>query len=373
MPIPVMLMIRELNLGGSERQMTEVARWLDRSRFEPHIGCFRAGGLRGDELRAAGVPVTEFPVRSYKSWSAVTGARQIIRYIRKHNIQLVHTFDYPLNVFGMPLARFFTRAAAVSSQRAHRELTPGLYAHLQRATDRYVDAIVVNCEFLKRHLIADYNIPGSRIHLCYNGIDLTTFQPEGSSVRASRFGPDSLVIGVVCALRPEKGLLTLVEAFAQVRHLQPELKLAIVGSGPMLDAMQSRARQLCVFEDCVWQPATANVAEWLRSIDIFVLPSLSEALSNSLMEAMACGCCCVASDVGGNPELIADGIRGLLFEKGDASSLATALERVISSPVLRRTLSQNACRFLHEGFSVEASAQRMGEIYLQILGDAKVA
>jgi L-malate glycosyltransferase len=368
MAIPVMLMIRELNLGGSERQMTEVARSLDRSRFEPHVGCFRAGGIRGDELRAAGVPVAEFPVHSYKSWSTVNGARSLIRYIREHHIRLVHTFDYPLNVFGMPIAHFFTNAAAVSSQRAHRELTPGLYAHLQRATDRFVDGIVVNCEFLKRHLASDYGVPGSRIYLCYNGIDLTTFQPGGASVRAVTFGPGSLVIGVVCALRPEKGLLTLLEAFAQVRHLQPGLKLAMVGSGSMLERVQSRARELSIFEDCVWQPGTANVAEWLRSIDIFVLPSLSEALSNSLMEAMACGCCCIASDVGGNPELIADGERGLLFQTGDAGSLASALEKLILNPDLRRTLSESACQFLHERFSIQASANRMGEIYVEILG-----
>lgn len=369
MAIPVMLMIRELNLGGSERQMTEVARSLDRSKFEPHVGCFRAGGIRGDELRAAGVPVVEFPVHSYKSWSAIIGGYRIIRYIREHNIRLVHTFDFPLNVFGMPLAHFFTRAAAVSSQRAHRDLTPGIYGHLQRATDRFVDGIVVNCQFLKRHLVSDYGLPDSLIHLCYNGIDLTMFQPGGESVRTAAFPPDSLVIGVVCALRPEKGLLTLLEAFAKIRHLQHGLKLALVGSGPMLESLQIRAHELSIFEDCIWQPGTKNVAEWLRSIDIFVLPSLSEAFSNSLMEAMACGCCCVASNIGGNPELITTGVQGLLFEPGDAGSLASTLEQLILTPGLRSTLSQSACRFLHQSFSVQAAAARMGQIYLEILGD----
>lgn len=362
-----MLMIRELNLGGSERQMTEVARSLDRSMFEPHVGCFRAGGIRGDELRAAGVPVAEFPVHSYKSWSAVAGARLVARYIREHGIRLVHTFDYPMNVFGMPVTHFLTRAAAVSSQRAHRELTPGVYGRLQRATDRYVDGIVVNCEFLKRHLIADYQVPERRIYLCYNGIDLATFQPQGDSVRGRAFDAGALVIGVVCSLRPEKGLLTLLEAFASIRQVRPGLKLALVGSGPMLGPLQARARELSIAQDCVWQPGTAEVAAWLRSIDIFALPSLSEAFSNSLMEAMACGCCCVASNVGGNPELIEDGVRGLLFEKANAASLATALQRLIADDELRRSLAAQGCRFLHERFSIQASAARMGEIYLQIL------
>lgn len=362
----VLLLIRELHLGGSERQMTEIARGLDRSRFEPHVGCFKAEGIRGDDLRAAGVPVTTFPVRSFVSASAVQGAWKLARYIRRHNIRLVHTFDYPLTAFAVPVARLATRAVVVSSQRAHRELLPGIYATLVPKTDRFAHAIVVNCEFLKRHLIDDYDVRAERIRLCYNGIDLEQFHP-GASPRPDALPAGSLVIGVVCALRPEKGLLTLIDAFAKVRPLEPTLKLAIVGSGEMLPRLEARATELGISGACVFQPATQSVADWLRAIDIFVLPSLSEALSNSLMEAMACGCCAVASDVGGNPELIAPGERGLLFERGNAEALAGALRQLIANPPLRKQLAANGARFLRETFSLAASAQRMGAIYTELL------
>ena len=123
----------------------------------------------------------------------------------------------------------------------------------------------------------------------------------------------ALVVGVVCVLRPEKGLETLLDAFAEVHAIEPGLKLAIVGSGPCLPDLQERARALGIIERCVFEPATPRVADWLRGIDIFVLPSLSEALSNSLMEAMACGCTVAASRVGGNPELVAHGETGMPF------------------------------------------------------------
>lgn len=362
-----MLMIRGLDLGGSERQLTEIARSLDRSKFEVHVGCFHSEGIRGDELRAAGIPVVEFPVHSYKSLSVIASARQIVRYIKKHRIQIVHTFDYPSNVFGLPIARFLTRASAVSSQRAHRKLTPGIYAVLQRATDRFVDGIVVNCEFLRRHLVSDYGVPSTSIYLCHNGINPLTLQSADMSVRSVTFPADSIVIGVVCALRREKGLSCLLNAFARVRSIHPRLKLLIVGSGPLLETLQSLARDLSIIQDCVWQPSTANVADWLRSIDIFVLPSLSEGLSNSLMEAMASGCCCVASDVGGNPELIEHGVQGLLFKVGDVGDLASALEQLIVKPDFRRSLSQSASQFSHQYFSLQTLGTRMGEIYLSIL------
>ena len=100
----------------------------------------------------------------------------------------------------------------------------------------------------------------------------------------------------------------------------------------MLPELQSRAVSLGLGESCHFQGADSNVAEWLRALDIFVLPSLSEALSNSLLESMACGCCAIASDTGGNPELIRDGETGLLFPAGDSLALAARLERVLDHP-----------------------------------------
>ena len=108
----------------------------------------------------------------------------------------------------------------------------------------------------------------------------------------------------------------------------------------------------------------------LRGIDIFVLPSLSEALSNSLMEAMASGCCPIVSRVGGNPELIAHGENGLLFEKGDAAGLAEALRQVIGDSSYRQRLAAQSLRRIEDEFSLQASARRMAEIYEEFLGKA---
>ena len=290
---PVLLLARELHLGGSERQLTEVALSLDRARFEPHVGTFRPQGIRGDELRAAGVPIVHFPVYSFQSLPAIAGARQLTRYIRCHNIQLVHSFDAPLTVYAMPLTRYFTSAVAVSSQRGHRDLTPEFH-RLVRWTDRMVDGIVVNCEYLKSHLIQDEQIPERLVRVCYNGVDLEQFFPAPST-RLPCLPDGALVIGVVCALRPEKDLFTLVDAFARVRALKQEMKLVFVGSGSVFPELQSRVKEAGIFADCVWEPATAEVSKWLRTFDIFVLPSLTEGLSNSLMEAMACGCPVIAS------------------------------------------------------------------------------
>ena len=365
---PVLLMAYELNQGGSERQLTEIAKGLDRSRFEPHVGCLRPDGLRARELKAAGVPIVHFPVRSLVSPSALSGAWQLARYIRSHKIRLLHTYDYPLTAFAVPVAKFLTSTIVLSSTRSHRELIPQNYLNLVRITDHLVEAIVVNCEFLKRHLVEDENVPPSRIELCYNGVDLGEFRPLVGT-RPAALPPDALVIGVVCVLRPEKGLSTLIKAFAGIRNLTPRLKLAIVGSGEMREPLEAEARALGIWEDCVFAPATKEVADWLRAIDIFVLPSLSEALSNSLMEAMACGCCAVASNVGGNPEQVRNGETGLLFEPRDATGLSDILRTLVQDESLRRGLAAAGQRMVRERFSIQSSVERMSEIYSKLIDD----
>ncbi len=352
--IPILLMVRELGVGGSERQMTEVAKALDRSVFEVHVGCFRPAGMRGEELRDFRIPIAQFPVQSYRSPDGIREALRLSRYIHRNRIAIVHTWDYPLNVFAPVIARTMTRAIAISSQRSDRALIPAAYRRLTALADRMSHAIVVNCRFIEEHLLSR-RVPSKKIHVCYNGIDPKQFQ------RLLR--PHPLTIGVVCALRPEKNLITLIDAFALVRKFGPELKLVIVGSGDERPVLEQRAREIGVHDFCHFEPATPRVREWLSMIDIFVLPSMTEALSNSLMEAMACGCCVVASEVGGNPELVQHAVTGLLFRPGDVSSLTEALRCLIADEGRRHQMAKDGQEFISSKFSIARAAERMQQIY----------
>ena len=355
-------MARELGLGGTERQLAEIAASLDRDEFEAHVGCFTGGGFRAEELRAAGVPILELGVKSFVSGSAVAGARKMGAYLRAHGIRLVHAFDVPMDLFAVPVARWYGAPVVLASQRAHRALTPGMTRRLLRVTDRMADGIVVNSRAVGRELAAEDGVAEAKVRLAYNGVDTERFTRAGATAELAWAGEGRVVIGAICALRPEKGLETLLEAFGRVRAGRPGIELLIVGSGPMLGALQARAGAGCHFQEAV-----ADVAPWLRAMDVFVLPSLSEALSNSLMEAMACGCCAVASAVGGNPELVEEGKTGLLFPAGDAGALAARLEKLVEDRELRRGLAENSARAMRERFTRAMAAQRMGGIYREFL------
>lgn len=201
--VPVLLMSRELGIGGTERQLVQTALTLDRARFEPHVACFYGDGFRAAALRDAGIPIVELPVRSFMRWPAVREALRLARYLRTQGIQVVHAFDVPMDIFGVPVARFARVPVVISSQRAHRDLTPGLYSHLLRATDHMVDALVVNSRAVERDLVARYRVPKALIRSWPNSIDPADFSPE-PRVRQPIVADARLVIGSLCALRPKK-------------------------------------------------------------------------------------------------------------------------------------------------------------------------
>ena len=117
-------MVRELGPGGSERQLAETARSLDPAEFRVHVACFRADGIRFGQLAESGVAILPLHVFSLKKRSAFKGALVLLRYLRRHRIRLVHTFDTPTNIFGFAVARLAGTPVFLSSQRGHRDLSP---------------------------------------------------------------------------------------------------------------------------------------------------------------------------------------------------------------------------------------------------------
>lgn len=359
-------MVRELSIGGCERDLTKIAIALDRVRFEPHVACFLSNGPRLADLQAASVPVVELPVRSFKSPSALRGAWDMARYIRRHRIQLIHAFDVPTDVFAAMATRLFPIPVLITSQLSYRDLYPQLFRRMLKLSDRFSDRIVVNSKAVIRSLIDEEGIPPERLTLIYNGVDPSVFHPVGRQ-RPEWLKDASLVIGAVCVLRREKRLDLLMRSFAEVRVLRPGMKLVIVGSGDQLPEMEALRISLGLSDDCRLIPQTPAVAEWMRAMDIFVLCSESESFPNALLEAMACGCCVVASRVGGVPELVVDSANGLLFESGSVTDLSRVLSRAVGDDGLRQRLGAAASAAALEDFSIADAAQRTGALYESLL------
>jgi len=358
-----MLFARELGVGGSERQLTEIAKTLDKKRFSVHAGYFREG-MRGRELAGAGIALCPLDVTSFRKPTAIREARKLVRYLQQHRIQIVHTFDYPLTCFVVPVARAFGVPIVLSSQRGSRELIPNFYRGLIRITDLLADGVITNCRALEAQLVQEENLPRRRIHLCYNGIDVARFQQLPLREQASR---EPVTIGCISVFRPEKNLGLLLKAVSALSVSFPQIRILLVGGGSEEQRLRKLAGDLWITNRLTLLPAQANVLTALKEIDIFVLPSTTEALSNSLMEAMACGRAVIASNVGGTPELIEHGKNGLLFDDGNLADLKRQMAKLLSDAGLRHQLGHAARQTIVERFSIEQSARRMGDIYQEML------
>jgi glycosyltransferase involved in cell wall biosynthesis len=304
-------------------------------------------------------------MRSFLSPDLLSASVRLLRYIREHNIKVVHSFDAPLNIFSVPVAKLAGVPAVLSSQRGHRDLTGEWTKRCLRVTDHLTDAVVANCDAMRRYLIDDERVPEARIRICHNAVDAVEYSRREIASPWS----DKTVIGVICALRPEKSLDTLLRAFAELRRTDG--MLVIVGGGPEEARLKKLAAELGLGESCHFEPATSDVAAWLSRIDIFVLPSRTEALSNSLMEAMACQCCVIASRVGGNPELVDDGENGLLFEAGNVNQLSDQIAMLLDDPARRQKMGAAASAKMAENFTYATAAATMQHIYESVLIDAR--
>jgi glycosyltransferase involved in cell wall biosynthesis len=368
-PTNVILMTRTLRHGGTERQLTEIALSLNRDLFTPHVCCVEARGFRADQLKNSRVPILEVPMSSLMGRECLSGIVRLRHYIRQHRIALMHTFDSAMNIMGAMTA-LLGGPIMLSSQRCYEDVIWGPYRRPVRLAHRIADGVVANCRAMERHLLTDYRVPARKIHVCYNGLDTSIFHPA-PKLRPDRLSDASLVIGSISVLRPEKSLTTLLEAFARVKDIRPSMRLVIVGDGAEREALERRSTELGIGNSCVFYPGTDDVPSWLHAIDIFVLPSKSEALSNSLTEAMACECCAIASRVGGNPELVRHRETGLLFESENPEDLAEQLRLVVVDDALRSRLAKAGSEWVAANLSQESASRTMEGIYRGMLRDSQ--
>lgn len=244
-------------------------------------------------------------------------------------------------------------------------------ALLRRLHSPLVGRYITVSKDLERFLVNRVGIAATRVSQVYNGVDTDRFTPFPSKPvdwLPREFQGDGLVlIGAVARIQPVKDHATLLRAFSAVIANQPDLRnrlrLMVVGDGPLLADLRALADSLKI-TDLTWFPgALDNIPDVLRALDVFVLPSLNEGISNTILEAMAAGVPIIASAVGGNLELIEDGICGRIFPVRDTSALSRLLGEYAMDISLRQAHGRAARQIAVERYSLKAMVARYEAIY----------
>jgi glycosyltransferase involved in cell wall biosynthesis len=284
---------------------------------------------------------------------------KLARFLRAHRIRLVHTFDFYSNMLGVPAARLARVPVVIASQRDLGNLRPPLQRRLHNVALRLAHYVVVNAQAAAESLETAGIVAPARIVVIPGGVDCTRFSGTPDGNRSS----GRIVIGTVAILRPEKGLVDFVRAAGHVVERFPEARFLIWGAGPLRAHLERLVRDLGLSGAVELAGATLEPETALRELDIFVLPSLSEACSNALLEAMATGRAVVATRVGGNPALVEDQVTGLLVPPGDPAALAKAIIRLIEEPALAAGLAARAQQRVRTEFGIDRMLARFQALY----------
>jgi glycosyltransferase involved in cell wall biosynthesis len=217
------------------------------------------------------------------------------------------------------------------------------------------------------HTAQGLKVPAERLRVILNGIDLVRFPDLPSPRPPIRVG-DPCVVGSGGRFSPEKGHLDLIRAVAAIRRSGIDIRLRIAGDGSLRGVYVEQARALGLGDALELPGAVQDMGEFYRTLDLFVLPSLREGLPRMLLEAMASGIPCVATDVEGVPEVLTSGIDGLLVPPGDVHALQAAVERMYHEPALRTGLAARGRRRVQGAFTLERVYSDILGVYDEVLG-----
>lgn len=247
---------------------------------------------------------------------------------------------------------------------------------VRRAYSPFVDRYIALSKDLANYLTARVGIAPRRVTQLYNGVDVQRFHPTGRG-RCLLSGcpfldPGLCLVGTVGRMQHIKDQLTLARAFIRALELSPvsreTLRLVMIGDGP-LKAEAERLLAQAGLSHLAWLPGTRNdVADMLRGLNGFVLPSRAEGISNTILEAMATALPVIATDVGGNGELVVQGVTGMLVPAGDVETMARALLDQVENPGRARAMGQAGRARVEQSFSMESMVAGYLDVYDSLLG-----
>ncbi|MCG6118440.1 MAG: glycosyltransferase [Aquimonas sp.] len=357
----VLVVSDEMEVGGSQRQIVHLLRGLKRRGRRPALLYFRRPSFLVEQVVAEDVPVARIDKRGAIDLRFLRALR---RFLREGRFDVVHCFSITaemwvrLTLIGLPGTRL------VSSVRGLSTTLPGWQWRAKRWVLRGSAAVISNSRAGADYVARRCGLDPAGIEVVPNGVE---FGPlPGTAQRAAvreALGLDARpLLLFVGRLVPEKNLPLLLQALARLPAAQRPLAW-LAGEGPERPTLLQQCAELGLQDDIVLLGERDDTGALMAAADLLVLPSREEGLSNVLLEAMAAGLPVLASDAGGSPELVEDGVCGLLFRSGDLDALVAALRRLLEDPALRRLMGAEGRARVEREYAVERMVERSLAIY----------
>jgi glycosyltransferase involved in cell wall biosynthesis len=369
----ILEMIDKPFLGGGQVHLLSLAKGLDKSRFEVMIAA-QAGGPLQDAALAAGLRF--LPIVIGKKIRGTT-AREIAALLKANEIDILHTHGGVAGFFGRWAGRRARIPVIIHTLHGihylhyRNPLLKRLYVLQERHFSRRTDAVIFVSEADLRTGRKFRLAPKDRSRLIRNGVDLSGMMKEQRTARRIEklraelnLGPPA--IGAIARLHRQKGIEFLVGAALDIRARHPEVRIVVVGGGPLEKSLRRKAEKLGLGRNFLFLGERGDAREILSLFDIFVLPSRWEGLPLALIEAAALGKAIIATDIDGVREVVRDGETGLLVPPGDSARLAKAVVRLLEDRALAAKLGQSAKREIPPLFTLAGMVEKTERLYLEL-------
>ncbi len=365
-PIKVLQLLVTMPVGGAENMVLALATCLDPREFQVTVACLGAPGAMAEELAREGRPVLSLgldPKRT-PAWRLYGAARSLLKEVQP---DILHTHLYHPNLYGRLAALGLGLKGVVATVhnlykrvKLHRCL---LNALLARVSDYVVVLSPQVGEDVRRH----DRVPADRLRLVSPGVPLKDLRVAETRAEArERLGIKGFCLGTVSRLEEQKGHEYLLAALQMVQPEIPELSLLLVGDGQRRAFLEQMAREMGLQGTVRFLGTRRDVPMILRSLDLYVQPSLWEGIPLTLLEAMGIGAPAVSTRVGRAPEVIRDGENGRLVPPGDAPALAAAILEAYRHPEWRRQWQEQGERTIRERYTLDHMLSQFADMYRQL-------
>ena len=357
--------------GGAEGILWKITRRLPRERFRCSIATFSPdpGVVPVDRFDC---PVHLFPIRRTYDWQALRAAMKLRRLIRSERYSIVHTFFPASDVLGGVVARLSGDAILISSRRDMGLLRTASHRVAYRVLGGIFHQVHAVAEEVRRFHIEPDGLDPNRVVTLHNGVDLDEIDSVGAGPWPPElgFGDGTPVVVCVANVRPVKAIDVLVRTAALVCREAPGARFLVVGAvqdSAYCAHVIELARNLKVADKVIFAGARDDVVRILKASRVFYLPSRSEGLSNAALEAMASSLPCVCTDVGGNGELVEDGVNGYLIPSEDPAAARDRLVWLLRDSGLCRRMGTAGRRIVEARFSLDTMMTRLTGLYEGLL------
>jgi glycosyltransferase involved in cell wall biosynthesis len=367
----VFLMANDLEMGGTQKHLAQLATALNGRKFRVRLGCIRRQGYFAETLSTEW-DIAEFRLGgSFFSRKALNSARALARHLHAHGVSVAHSFSFYSNIIMIPVARMAGVPIVIGSHRQLGDLLTRLQFNAQTALLQLCDRIVCNSQAAAEQL-ATRGLSPNRLVVIPNAVSPEIFGVGHTRKQSSRA---SIVrVGMIARMSAAgKNHALLLRAAARLRSKSRNIQFFLAGDGPQRLQLESMTQKMGLTSHVKFLGERRDLGELLANLDISVLASSSESSPNAITESMAAGLPIVATRVGGIPEIISHGETGLLVPVNDDVRLADAIEYLAENPKVCVRLGRNAREFAVRHFRLDHVCNLYEQLYVELLDGRRLS